>query len=213
MENQSSNQVEYRKATRSDLLQIAEIFLAAFPESVEHYGSQNVAPVLFVDIFSVCIETEPDALIVAVSNGKVLGYIFAPSKLSAIFSTAIIRGHILKMFFRWITGQYRIGLKPVRIAAKNWLYLWHESRDEHLKCEARILTIAVHPDFQGQKIGKGLMNAGLGYLKSKNVTVVRLEVRPDNVQARYIYEKLGFKTVSTTKDTQGDWLIMMKHME
>jgi ribosomal protein S18 acetylase RimI-like enzyme len=61
-------------------------------------------------------------------------------------------------------------------------------------------------------IGTGLVQAGLDYLASRGAGRVRLEVRPDNIVALRIYEKLGFKITGQTRDTQKDWLIMVKEM-
>jgi ribosomal protein S18 acetylase RimI-like enzyme len=114
------------------------------------------------------------------------------------------------MFLKWVAGRYGVGLKPVGIAAKNWVQLLVEAREKENASDARILSIAVDPEYQGRHIGAGLLLTGLNYLKSLKVEQVRLEVRPDNAPAVHLYEKFGFKTRGRTHDTQGDWLIMLK---
>jgi ribosomal protein S18 acetylase RimI-like enzyme len=109
-------------------------------------------------------------------------------------------------------GYYGFGLHPVFVAARNWLSLLHEAKDPALFSDARILSIAVHPDFQGRGLGNALMRQGIRYLLAEAVPRIRLEVRPDNGPAVHIYEKLGFTTSGRTRDTQGDWLIMLKAM-
>lgn len=203
-------QIDYRRAESKDLMPIAEVFLAAFPESVEHYVGKQVKPNAIADAFAVCMDAEPDALIVATVNSVVAGYIFAPSDFPRVFRAALLHGHLLKGLWHWISGQYGIGLRPVLIAFRNWLATWRDSRLSKLKNDAHILAIATKPEYQGMGIGSKLLEFGIGYLRSRGATMIRLEVRPDNAAAIHLYEKNGFVTKGRIRDTQGDWLIMMK---
>ena len=208
------DRVEYRQVNDRDLPDIAAIFLLAFHESVRHYVGKPVNPQVMVDAFSICLDAEPEAFFAAVIDGRVAGYIFAPSKLSAMFRAAFLHGHISRIIWRWATGEYGIGIRPALIAARNQLSVWWDARRERESVsDARIFSVAVHPDFQGKGIGKGLVKAGLEYLSSLGVKRVRLEVRPDNYPAINIYEKSGFKITGRTRDTQADWLIMIKEFQ
>lgn len=208
----AEQQIYYRRATRDDLIPIAEILLLAFPESIEHYVGKAVNPTVVTDAIAVCFDAEPDALIVAVVDGVVRGYIFAPANFPKVFRIAFLHGHILRGLWRWLSGQYGIGIRTVAIALKNWVAMWGESRSSKLSYDAHILSIAVHPDYQELGIGTQLMKLGLNYLKEAGAKTVRLEVRPDNSAAIHLYEKLGFQAKGHTKDSQGDWLIMLKEM-
>ncbi|MPN23038.1 hypothetical protein SDC9_170423 [bioreactor metagenome] len=66
---------------------------------------------------------------------------------------------------------------------------------------------------RGRGVATVLMKASLEYFKTNNASLVRLEVRPDNIPAVKVYKKLGFVEGGTTRDSQGDWLIMFKEME
>lgn len=202
-------EVQYRNARRKDLSGIAHVFLSAFPESVRHYAGRIIKPKVIEDAFAIAFDAEREALFVTEVNGKIAGYIFAPSKFSRIPQVAITRGHLLKLIWRWITGRYGIGLRPVLVAARNWLSLLREARESELHAEARILSVAVDPNYQGLGIGTKLMQMGLDYLQSRGEKLVRLEARPDNKAAVHIYKKLGFETKGRTRDTQGEWLIMV----
>lgn len=202
-----SEDIQYRKVERMDLPGIADVFIAAFPESVAHYTGGRMKPLVVEDFFRICLDTEPESFFAAFSDGRAAGYIFAPMHLSRISSSAFRRGHLLRMFFHWVTGRYGFFMKPVIIAARNWLGML---RDDGPHVDARILSIAVRPDFQGKGIGGKLLGMGLDHLKDKGQ--VRLEVRPDNASAVHIYEKAGFEVKGKTRDTQGDWLIMVKDM-
>ncbi len=61
-----------------------------------------------------------------------------------------------------------------------------------------ISMTGVHPDYRGKGLGTLVVTAGLDHLKSKGVEAVELEVDSDNVPARDLYLKLGFKRVRET---------------
>ena len=205
--------IEYRHASKDDLQAIGTVFLAAFPESVQFYVGRAIPPTVLADLFSICLAAEPEAFFVALVNGQVAGYVFAPAHFSRLTGTALRHGSLPRMAWRWISGQYGLGLHPVFVAARNWLSLLQEAQHKALSSDARILSIAVDPQFQGHGLGQGLMQRAMAYLASQGVARVRLEVRPDNPAAVHLYEKYGFTTRGQTRDLQGPWVIMLKDME
>jgi ribosomal-protein-alanine N-acetyltransferase len=62
--------------------------------------------------------------------------------------------------------------------------------------EAEIITIAVHPDVRRSGLASALIAIMEKDLKEKNVNRVLLEVAANNLSARGLYEKLGFKQIS-----------------
>jgi len=80
--------------------------------------------------------------------------------------------------------------------------------------EAHILTLCVHKDFQGQGIGKLLLEHLIDLAKDHRAEVLLLEVRPSNITAVHLYHKYGFNEVGTrkayypAKDGREDALIM-----
>lgn len=97
--------LEYRKARTGDLERIARVMLEAFPESVEHYVGRRVEPAVMADVFAIALDAEPEALMVGVCDGEIAGYIYAPPDLSRVFKSAITRGHLPRMIWRWLTGR------------------------------------------------------------------------------------------------------------
>jgi len=58
--------------------------------------------------------------------------------------------------------------------------------------EAHIATIATHPDFRQQGIGKKLLINALGTVKAEGAQRAFLEVRAANTLAQEMYRKFGF---------------------
>ena len=206
---ESMADVQYRNAKSEHLAGIADVFLTAFPDSVRHYAGCTLRPAVMKDVFRICREAEPESLFVAQVDDRVAGYIFAPVDLPRLVRYFVWHGPLLRMGWRWITGRYGIGLRPALMAGWNWIALWGEARQPELHSDARILSVAVSPKFQGMGIGSGLMRVALDHLSAAGAKKVRLEVRPGNPAAIHIYEKYGFRIEGKTRDTQGEWLIML----
>jgi ribosomal-protein-alanine N-acetyltransferase len=62
-----------------------------------------------------------------------------------------------------------------------------------------VLLIAVHPDAQGQGIGKGLINTMIRWATENGVKTIFLEVREGN-QALNLYTQMGFIKVGSRKN-------------
>ena len=61
--------------------------------------------------------------------------------------------------------------------------------------EAHLLNVCVHPDFQGNGFGRVLVEHMLKRARKGEASTIFLEVRPSNVVACELYDKLGFNEV------------------
>ena len=61
--------------------------------------------------------------------------------------------------------------------------------------EGHITNAAVDPDYQGQGLGRRLMNELTSRVKALGVDSMTLEVRPSNTVAINLYTSLGFRSV------------------
>lgn len=206
-------QVSIENAIKEDISKIAALFTESFKDSVLHHCGKLPRPQAMEDVFSLVYEAEPEAAFVARHNGKLIGYCFAPVKLSHLWMLAITGGHIFKWAWRWITGSYGFGLHPVKVILLNKLAFLSSAVKPEKASNARILSIAVADECRGRGVATLLMEAALAYFRDRCALRVRLEVRPDNAPAIKVYEKLGFVKDGVTRDSQGEWLIMFKEME
>ena len=78
--------------------------------------------------------------------------------------------------------------------------------------EAHVATIATHPDFRGQGIGRRLLARGLLAAYERGARLAYLEVRRSNQVAQKLYEQFGFKVVGERpryyQDNNEDALLM-----
>ncbi|GAV26471.1 ribosomal-protein-alanine N-acetyltransferase RimI [Carboxydothermus islandicus] len=65
--------------------------------------------------------------------------------------------------------------------------------------EAHITTLAVHPAYRRNGVGKILLNALLEVAKNRKVRNIILEVRASNFPAQNLYQKFGFKPIGIRK--------------
>jgi len=61
--------------------------------------------------------------------------------------------------------------------------------------ESHLLNVCVHPDFQGHGFGRILVEHLLERARKGEASAIFLEVRPSNVAACELYDKLGFNEV------------------
>lgn len=208
----SALEYTYRVATERDMEGVARVFTAAFPDSIRHYFRQPPSPWVVAEPFRLCLASEPDGFFVAEApGGQIAGYLFAPFRTGRIPWVALSHGFVIRWLWRWVIGRYAIGLAPVQGLAANKLDFFASARSPKVKAEARILSIAVDSAHQGRGIATRLCRMGLQRLDRIGASPVRLEVRPENRPAVALYTGLGFRTVGSTRDSQGEWLIMLRH--
>lgn len=80
--------------------------------------------------------------------------------------------------------------------------------------EAHVTNVAVHPGFRGRGVGRGIMTHLIGQALVLGAFKMTLEVRPSNLAAFHLYEKMGFNIAGRRKgyytDTKEDGIIMWK---
>jgi ribosomal-protein-alanine N-acetyltransferase len=69
----------------------------------------------------------------------------------------------------------------------------------HIKNEVQISNIAISPDYRQMGVGDGVLRKVLVEMRHKEVEFVFLEVRPSNLSARCLYEKMGFTILGLRK--------------
>lgn len=78
--------------------------------------------------------------------------------------------------------------------------------------EGHITNVAVHPNYRKRGIGEALVMAMQEHCRPQGITSYTLEVRPSNMAAIHLYEKLGFQVAGLRKkyyeDNGEDAIIM-----
>ncbi|MFC2019127.1 GNAT family N-acetyltransferase [Chloroflexota bacterium] len=74
-----------------------------------------------------------------------------------------------------------------RISAYCWMRLIADGK------EGQIFMLGVDPDYRGKLLGRGLLQAGLSYLKGKGAKTAKLTVDSNNKTALALYQSLGFR--------------------
>jgi len=93
---------------------------------------------------------------------------------------------------RPISNPYVIIYRPLEKVIGYIIY-WH------LRDEVQISNIAISPDYRQLGVGERVLRKVLLELRHKNVEFVFLEVRPSNLAARCLYEKLGLTILGLRK--------------
>jgi len=131
--------------------------------------------------------------------------VIAVTDASLVLHATLFRGLIP----RWLRGRYHLSPRGAWALLRDVLHLRVATRMKDADVPARIISLAVDPDWQNRGIGEQLLEAAFQRLRELGRTEVRLEVRPENLAARRLYEKLGFRPVGEFRDTRGPWIVMV----
>ncbi|GFP18647.1 [ribosomal protein S18]-alanine N-acetyltransferase [Candidatus Hakubella thermalkaliphila] len=196
-----------RSARKEDLPALAEIFEEGFNRELIAVLGRTPRRKLGEDLFSFLIDIPGEEAIVATVADKVVGYIIVSHNTSQLFRKFFTGGYWLKWKFAWLRGEYGFRWVPlVRVLRDKLIFL--RSKEKGIESESRVLCIAVKKEFQGRGVGASLIREGMEILKNKGAAAVRLEVRTDNLPARRLYQKSGFREVGKMKISGGELMIM-----
>jgi ribosomal-protein-alanine N-acetyltransferase len=97
----------------------------------------------------------------------------------------------------WAEGIFRDCL---RNGQECWLLMCSDQNVGHgilsvAAGESHLLNVCVHPDFQGHGFGRILVEHLLERARTGEASTTFLEVRPSNVAACELYDKLGFNEI------------------
>jgi ribosomal-protein-alanine N-acetyltransferase len=66
--------------------------------------------------------------------------------------------------------------------------------------DAHLLNITVHPQWQGKRLGRTMLDKVVELARSKGSTAILLEVRPSNRRALAIYKHCGFAEIGLRRN-------------
>jgi ribosomal-protein-alanine N-acetyltransferase len=109
----------------------------------------------------------------------------------------VLRNERLGYMHPWTEGIFRDCL---RNGQECWLLMSSNLNVGHgilsiAAGESHLLNVCVHPDFQGHGFGRILVEHILERARAGKASTIFLEVRPSNVAACELYDKLGFNEV------------------
>ncbi len=212
-EQEGAPSVVCAAATAADLAPCAAIFAESFRESLLHLFKEPPPLRLIQEMFRLCFEAEPGALMVAVAEGKVVGYVCAPVSLRRLWRAAVSRRYALRWLAGWLRGRLRLGWTPLRLLFLDKLQFVRSAVAGELAADARILSVAVAPGYRGRGIATQLIRHALARFAAHGVGKVRLEVRPWNEAAIRVYQSLGFEAMGTMHDSGGAWSVMLLDLQ
>jgi ribosomal protein S18 acetylase RimI-like enzyme len=201
-------------ASPEDLNRVATLFLESFEDTIEHFfkGGRPHAAAL-EDFFSFLLKEEPGAFWIARQEEKtpesILGYIVVVADLRFLWHRAFKGGYVFHWIKRFLQGAYRVNIKVAYRVLHNKFAFWRHSRSLPQYC-SQIISLAVTGNCRGQGLGRALLQKGMLYLYKCGKEYIKLEVRPWNKAALGLYSSSGFKPAGTTRDSQGEWLVMVK---
>lgn len=93
-------------------------------------------------------------------------------------------------------SKYFVLIDEERIIGYFGLWFMFENAD--------LVNIAIDKDHQGQGLGEKLLRHAICVCINKEVEFLHLEVRPNNLKAKSLYEKFGFEPVRVRRNYYSD---------
>lgn len=111
----------------------------------------------------------------------------------------------------WVARGGGSGDPDDAVAVRGYLCLWVVADEVH------VTNLAVHPAWRGKGIGRFLLGTLLAHHRAQGARRAFLEVRPGNVEARRLYESLGFREIGRRRgyyvDTGEDALLLEAQLD
>lgn len=191
--------------------EIAEVYIAAFPESVRFFFKRKKHSrllTLLTNSFRFILLWGGQALLVRNSQNEVIGYCIYSKKPNPLMNNLwwTTFGTTLRMGASLVVNISPLEL--MKLAANQLIMITQVKRDWYPPPETgRIVSIAVSPAAQGTGIGTKILAAALDNLDSCSVY---LNVRTQNEAGRRMYEGANFQYYGRTRDLLGEWLMMVR---
>lgn len=130
------------------------------------------------------IESERGRVIVAVDEGRVIGFVAGTSDTGAFYREFLRR--------RFLAGGWR--LVPALFRPAAWRQVWETFRygGHDTRARAELLSMAVAPSARGRGVGRALVDTLLEEAQSASVRGMTVVVGADNAAAIKLYESAGF---------------------
>ena len=186
----------YQAADRISVFQIAGD-TAFFGKPVEEFMEDRL---LYCDAFyRFYTDLEPEHGWVACSSDKVVGFLMGCTDTASRgkrWATRILPSVIWNL----LKGRYRIGILTMQyVSGLTRANLRQEVAHADLTAFPAHLHVNVNADWQGQGMGRQLIEAFLLQLKSADIVGVHLLTTSLNIRACRLYEKLGFELLDTRR--------------
>lgn len=85
-----------------------------------------------------------------------------------------------------------------RVTGYSWMEIIEDKEATSAAIKGRIFMLGVDPDYRSKAMGKKALLAGLAHLKNHDVTVAEITVDSENKVARALYQKIGFKIITSS---------------
>ncbi len=133
---------------------------------------------------------------------------------------AIMEVERLAYEFPWTVGIFRDCIRSgycCRVAENNGLPVAYAVMSVGAR-EAHMLNLCVRPELQNKGYGRAILADMMDLARRLRADILFLEVRPSNLAARALYERLGFNELATrtgyypTHRGREDALILARHL-
>ena len=180
-----ADNLHIRPLNSDDLSSVVEVHLHSFPGFFLTFLGPGFLRLLYRNIAG-----DPEGiLLVAEADNTLAGFVAGVTRRSGFYRRLIQRQ---KWAFAWAAGG-AVARRP-SILPRLWRALRRPTEAAESATEACLMSIAVHPEFQGRGVGTQLVEAFCQELAQRGTPAVCLTTDRDNNEAtNQFYQRLNFK--------------------
>lgn len=142
---------------------------------------------LFFCIYNTAIQTDHTQLIITKDNGKVTGFVLVSKDSSKYYKDVII-----KNIFHNIYYGCRLLYKRTISIPELLQIIKSLTKNQKPEIKGEIVIIAVEKKYQGQGIGKMLVQESVQYLKSNKVKKIKIKTIANNTNWINMFIRMGW---------------------
>ncbi|GAI84256.1 unnamed protein product [marine sediment metagenome] len=184
--NEMQSEVEFKDLQVAHAGQVAALHIQCI--STGFISSMGIDFV--TSLYEAIVKSKSSLGVVAVRNGKVLGFAAFTSNLNKLYKSVVWRKGLI--FVLLLAGNM---LSPRRVK-KMFETLFYPARTKKMNLpSAELLSIAVGPEERGKGLAGKLIEKGFQHCRKTGVDKVKVLIGKDNKAGNKLYRKTGFELI------------------
>ena len=176
-----------RQMSLYDIPSIVKIHLNAFTG----FFLTSMGALFLKEFYSSILFDETHIAFVFTEKEMISGFVIGTTRPAGLYARTLIR-----FWYRFTWRLIQLALKNPAIILRLLKRTTQAFGANYISDEALLMSLAVLPEYEGQGVGRGLVNAFISEAHSRGIKKIFLTTdRNENIRANQFYQNMNFKIV------------------